>query len=212
MNKIKIILVDDHTLVRNGLKSLLINDFEIIGECDNGLELLEMLTVVSPDVIIMDLSMPKMGGIEALQHIVKKYPDIGVIILSMHDEPEYLVQAIQYGASSYLLKNVEKDELIVAVKKVANGEKYLNSNSALLLSKGLIDLKKQKKEEIKITEREKEVLACIVNGLSNKQIANNLFLSVRTIETHRNNLLKKFESHNTAELIKKVNDRKIIIG
>lgn len=212
MNKIKIILVDDHVLVRNGIKSLLINDFEIIGECDNGLELLEMLPKISPDVIIMDLSMPKMGGIEALQHVVQNYADIGVIILSMHDEPEYLVQAIQYGASSYLLKNVEKIELITAVKKVANGEKYINSNSALLLSKGLIDLKKQKKEEIKITEREKEVLASIVNGLSNKQIANNLFLSVRTIETHRSNLLKKFDSHNTAELIKKVNEHKIIVA
>lgn len=209
MNKTKIILVEDHVLVRNGIKSLLVNDFEIIGECDNGLELIESLKKVTPDVILMDVSMPKMGGIEALQIVAQNYPEIGVIMLSMHEEPEYLVQSIQAGASSYLLKNVEKEELTLAIQKVAKGEKYINNHSAMLLSQGLTNLKKQKSKAITITEREKEVLNCVVDGLSNKQIASQLFISVRTVETHRNNLLKKFSAQNTADLIKKAHENKI---
>lgn len=161
------------------------------------------------DVVIMDVSMPKMSGIEALQIVVQKHTEVAVIMLSMHEEPEYLLQSIQAGASSYLSKNVEKEELILAIQKVAKGEKYINNLSAILLSQGLTNLKKQKREEILITAREKEVLEEVINGMSNKQIANKLFLSIRTIETHRNNLLKKFNSHNTAELIKNALKAKI---
>lgn len=204
MQKIKIIIADDHRLVRDGIKSLLKieEDIEFIGEVEDGVFLMEMLQNLRPDVILMDINMPKMNGIEATAHISKDYPEISVIILSMHEEPEYILKCVESGASAYLLKSVEKDELMTAIRKAAIGKKYFNSDITALLALGITEHKKNIKEEIEITQREREVLACVANGLSTKQIADKLYLSARTIETHRLNLLKKFNAQNTAELIK----------
>ena len=212
MEKFKVIIADDHRLVRDGMKSLLKSDeqIEIIAEAENGIELLELLKTHTAEVILLDVSMPKMGGIEAAEKITKEYPETGIVFLSMHEEPEYVLKCVQVGASAYLLKNVEKEELIAAIKKVAYGEKYFNQNITLLLAKGLTEMREMEKDKIEITGREKEVLECVANGLSTKQIADKLFISSRTVETHRLNLLKKFNAQNTAEMIKTAIEHKLI--
>jgi DNA-binding NarL/FixJ family response regulator len=212
MDKIKIVIADDHRLVRDGIKSLLKNelDFDFVAEAENGLEVLELIPKFNPDVILMDISMPKLNGIEATSKITLEFPDVGVVMLSMHEEPEYVLQAIQNGACSYLLKNAEKDELVTAIKKASFGQKYFTPSISALMAEGIMVQKKNQKDEIEITEREQEVLTLVAEGLSTKQIAEKLFIGTRTVETHRLNLLKKFSAQNTAELIKIALERKII--
>ncbi|MDX2190531.1 MAG: response regulator transcription factor [Bacteroidota bacterium] len=209
---IRLIIADDHRLIRDGLKSLLKNEkeIEIVDEVEDGLELLEKLETVKADVVLMDVSMPKLNGIESTIRLSEEYPHVKVIMLSMHEEPEYILKCVQSGAYSYLLKNVEKEELINAIVKASQGQKYFNATVSQLLAQGLSEQKKQQKEEVDITTREKEVLECVINGLSTKQMADKLFISTRTVETHRLNLLKKFNAHNTAELIKYALERKIV--
>lgn len=209
---IKIIIADDHSIIRDGIKSLLKTEsnFEIIGEAQDGEEVLELIANTEVDVIIMDISMPKFNGIEATSKIIENYPEIGVIILSMHEEPEYVIKSVEAGANAYLLKNTEKAELIEAINQVAKGKNYFNSNITNLLTVGLTQQKKSKKEEIEITEREKDVLIRVADGKSTKTIADELFISTRTVETHRLKLLKKFNANNTPDLIKYAIRKKII--
>ncbi len=211
-NKIKIILADDHSIVRDGIKSLLKTEIslEIIAEAENGEDLLELLKTTEADVIIMDISMPVLNGIEATSRISEEFPEIGVIILSMHEEPEYILKCVEAGASSYLLKNTEKSELVEAINQVSKGKNYFNSNITNLLTAGLTLQKKLKKEQIEITDREKEILIRVADGKSTKVIADELFISTRTVETHRLNLLKKFKANNAADLIKYALKKKII--
>lgn len=212
MAPIKLIIADDHRLVRDGMKSLLKpeTDIQIIGEAEDGVDLLRLLESTEPDVVLLDVTMPKMNGLEAVLHIKEKFPEVSVVFLSMHEEPEYVLKCVKNGASAYLLKNVEKEELLLAIKKAATGEKYFSPNITMLLAQGLTELREQEKDKIEITTREKEVLQCVADGLSTKQIADKLFIGTRTVETHRLNLLKKFSAQNTAELIKIALERNFI--
>ena len=212
MNKIRIILADDHALIREGLKKLLVGGpasfVELIGEAENGKELLQMVAASPPDVVLTDIRMPLLSGLEALKEIKEKYADIKVIILSMHEEGEYIKQAILLQADGYLSKNIEKAELEKAIKIVFNGAKYFSAGVSAVLASYIAE--KNVDEPIEVSPREKEVLILVADGMSTKQIASQLEISNRTVETHRINLLKKLKVSNTAELIRKSSQLKII--
>jgi two-component system response regulator NreC len=212
MGKISVIIADDHRLIRNGIKMLLANheEIELIAEAEDGVELIEMVKQFEPDVILLDGSMPKMDGITAMKTILKEFPDTGIIMLSMHEDPEFVQQCIAVGALSYLLKNVGRDELINTIKKVAWGEKTFSPVVNEMLIQGQMEARKQKNETIKITRREQEVMECLAKGMTNKQMADFLFLSSRTVESHRLRLLKKFNAQNATELIRIASEKKMI--
>ena len=207
---IKIVIADDHRIIRDGLKSLLSDekDIEILGEAANGLEALIKTRELNPDILIADISMPEMNGIEMTRILCKEKSETKILIVSMHDNEDYINQALDAGASGYLLKDSSKDELLKAIKAVANGETYCSGDvSKILLSKFLTSSKSKKlkieaEEKLELTKREKEILKLISDGLSNKEIANKLFVSSRTIDTHRYNIMQKLNVKNGAELVR----------
>ncbi|MFL5729407.1 MAG: response regulator [Cytophagaceae bacterium] len=213
MDKIRIILADDHILVREGFKSLLAKkkEFEVVGEAENGKALLELLENLSADVLLVDISMPQMNGIEAIAQMKKINPNLKFIMLTMHEEAEYILKSIQAGANGYLLKNVELDELENAIKTVANGGKYFNSTVSNIMIENISRNPDPNKEELsELTAREKEILQYVADGLSTKLIADKLSISARTVETHRVHIMKKLQVSNGAEMVKKGIELKII--
>ncbi len=209
MEKINIIVADDHNLVREGFCSLLKKnkDFNVIAEAKDGEELISLLSELQPHVVLIDVSMPKLNGIESLAIMQKKYPDVKAIVLTMHEEAEYAVKAIQNGAKGYLLKNTEPDELYQAIMTVASGGNYyIPTVSNVLLG----NIASNKSSDEPLSEREKEVLKYVVKGLSAKMIADTLSISPRTVETHKINVMKKLKVANTAELITKAFQGKLV--
>lgn len=210
MRKIKILLADDHPLIRAGFKSLLgMNEqFEIVGEAENGKQLIEMADSMHPDIILTDIRMPVINGMDALETLTKKYPDIGFIVLTMHEEPEYILNTLKLGASGYLLKNIDRSELERAILTVFEGGKYFSPVVTNILAESYS--KPEPAGLAEVTVREKEVLELVAGGNSTKQIADKLGISIRTVESHRINMLKKLKVNNTAELIKKAIELKIL--
>jgi DNA-binding NarL/FixJ family response regulator len=210
MNTIKLILADDHTLIREGFKSLLGKNeiFEIAGEAGDANELKELLSTLTPDIILVDITMPGLSGLEVMGQLKQENPYLKFIILTMHEEREYVLNAIRNGASGYLLKNVERMELENAIKTVYEGGKYFSPSIVNILAESVKEPDSPAQAET--TPREKEVLQLVAGGLSTKQIADKLEISIRTVESHRINMLKKFKVSNTAELIKKAMDLHII--
>jgi DNA-binding NarL/FixJ family response regulator len=206
MNIIKVLIVDDHTIVRQGLCALLNaeKNIEVIGEAENGWEVVELTKQLKPDVIVMDISMPKLNGIETMIKIKKESPDTAIIMLSMHSNKELIFQVLRAGASGYLVKNSASSELISAIKAAHKGESYLDSS----ISKKVIDeyLKYAgdviKDSHNELTDREREVLQLLAEGRSKHEIANILFISSKTVDAHKVNLMKKLNLHNLAELTK----------
>lgn len=204
---IRIIVVDDHPIVRDGLRMALdsIEHLHVIDVASNGLEALVMIKKNQPDILLTDISMPEMNGLELTAEVVKKYPLIRVIILSMHDHETYINNCIQAGAHGYLLKDSEKSELILAIEKVSIGEKYFSKNVSQILVNGLYKDTSNKGEDensCRLSKREAQVLQIIAEGLSNKEIATRLFLSIRTVGAHRYNIMQKMGVKNTAEMIR----------
>ncbi len=198
-----LLLVDDHTLVTDGLKALLGNDanFEIKGVAQNGKEAIDMLKALKVDIVLMDVDMPEMNGIDAVKFIKKNLPDIKVIMLTMHDEKAVIKQLKDIGADGYLIKNSPKAELINAIKSVAAGDQYFSENVNEVLQR--IDEKPSVSAELEgLTEREIEIIALIAQGLSNKEIGEKLFISHRTVDTHRTNLMTKLNLHNVAGIVR----------
>jgi DNA-binding NarL/FixJ family response regulator len=213
MEKIKIILADDHILVREGFKSLLSKkkEFEVVGEAENGEELLELIDHTIADVLLIDISMPRLNGIEAIGQMKKINPNLKFIMLTMHEEAEYILKSIQAGANGYLLKNVEPDELVNAIRTVAGGGKYFNATISNIMIENISKWPDQNKEENSgLTTREKEILQYVADGLSTKLIADKLSISTRTVETHRVHIMKKLQVSNGAEMVKKGLEQKII--
>ncbi|MBS1637910.1 MAG: response regulator transcription factor [Bacteroidetes bacterium] len=196
MRKTRIFIVDDHPLVSEGLYNILNREdhIEVIGSAIHAKEALGFLKSQQPDIVFLDINLPDISGIELCKKIKQEYPNIKCIALSTFSESSYISRMIENGASGYLLKNSSKEEILNAIQQVEQGGLYLNV-SMETLSKG------QNKIPF-ITRREKEVLQCIADGLTNQQIGDKLFVSVTTINTHRKNLLTKFEVNNTAALIK----------
>jgi DNA-binding NarL/FixJ family response regulator len=217
MSKITILLVDDHPIVLDGLKNLLEShpDFQIVGEAVNGEEAIAKVKSLRPQVVLMDISIPKMNGHEATKIIVKKFPKTKVIVLTMIEEAAYAGKLIEAGASGYLLKDTGSDEIIKAIQRVADGETYFSQKAYELigqhLSKSQSDLSVVSNEMVSsLTHRESEILLFIAEGLSSQEIAKKLFLSPRTVETHRANIMHKLHIHSTAGLVRFVFDNKMI--
>jgi DNA-binding NarL/FixJ family response regulator len=203
METIKVMLADDHALIREGFRSLLGKNklFEIVGEAENGSELIEKIGNGNPDVVLIDINMPRLSGLDAMEQIARTRPEIKFIILTMHEEREYIMRGVTAGAEGYLFKNVEKAELEKAIKTVYEGGKYFSPAIASILAEHVT--KPALAHTAEITPREKEVLELVAGGFSTKQIADKLGISIRTVESHRINMLKKMEVSNTAELIRK---------
>lgn len=201
--KIRIILADDHTLIREGFKSLLgkNENFILVGEAENGRDLIALIDELLPDIVLLDISMPHMNGLQAMDEISKQHPHIKLIILTMHEEREYILQALKSGASGYLLKNIERFELERAITTVYEGGKYFSPAITSILADAAI--RQDPVETPDLTPREKEVLNLVAKGNSTKQIADMLKISIRTVESHRMNMLKRLKVNNTAELVRK---------
>lgn len=212
MGKINILLVDDHTIVRDGIKATLKDqaNFNIIGEAINGLAAIESVKTLHPDVVVMDITMPEMNGIDATMEISKKYPNSKVLILSMHDNETYILKSVEAGAYGYLLKDVDKSEFVKAITAIFNGEKYFNTAISSVLVTGYLNKVKQNEsqsnnianDEYELTKREKGILKMITVGKNNREIADGLGISIRTIETHRANIMKKLKVKNAVELVR----------
>ncbi|MDF1550914.1 MAG: response regulator transcription factor [Bacteroidales bacterium] len=200
-NKIKIFLVDDHSLFREGLKFLLSNTESVseIFEAENGAILLKALEDVQPDVILMDIEMPVMNGIEATQKVLELSKDVKVIALSMHGDENYYTEMINAGAKGFLLKNSKFEDVLKAISEVYEGRNFFSSEILELIIKNLN--RKTRKPNNFLTNREIEILYNICKGLSNQEIADLLYISKRTVDKHRENLLLKTQSKNTAGLV-----------
>jgi len=206
MEPYRVVLADDHLMFRQGIKRILeeMSDLEVIGEASDGLELLNLLKKVTPDAVILDISMPNIRGIEATREIKMATPGVNVLILTMHKRKEYLYHCLSAGADGYLLKEDADTELYAALKKVKGGGVYISP----ILSEQLVDDFAQifrgdpKFPSEKLTSRERQVTKLIAEGKTNKVIAKLLFISIRTVENHRANIMKKLKLKNTAELIK----------
>jgi DNA-binding NarL/FixJ family response regulator len=211
MEESKVIIVDDHKMFRSGLRFLLNNipNISVIGEASNGKEFLEMAEKQSIDIALMDINMPEMNGIEATKIAMEKYPMLKVIVLSMHGEEEYYDQMLDAGVKGFLLKNSDADELIAAIEAVKAGKSYFSQE--LLVD--ILDqkrLQKLKTDAVKLSQRELEVLKLICEGFSNSEIAEQLFISHRTVDRHRANLLSKTGCKNSTSLVMYAVKNKII--
>jgi two-component system, NarL family, response regulator NreC len=203
---IKIAIVDDHHLFRAGLTAMFAKNeqLQVVGSFSDGAEFISFLANGGElDVVLLDISMEKVGGLEVLEICKKKYPKLKSIMLSMHNDGNYVVQSVRKGAMGYLLKNAEQEELNEAIQTVYFGKKYFNKETTELL---LNNMAVQGEVIKKLSPREKEVLTFIAEGLTTKEIAEKLIVSTRTIETHRVNMMKKLNVKNSAELIKKASE------
>ncbi len=207
MKNIRLLIVDDHLLVRTGIKGLLsnLNDIIIVGEAENGISAIEKVKELNPDVILMDISMPDISGIQATEIIKKHNHKVNVLILTMHENEEYTFLSLQKGASGVIHKNISKEELINAIKTVASGKKYFGSSLTQMLIESLLQKVEDNKERLDkkniiLTKREKEVLGLIANGYSNQEIGLKLGISSRTVDTYKTNLMQKLNIKTTAAL------------
>lgn len=210
-NLITVLIVDDHKIIRDGIKSLLEDtpNIKIVGEASNGLEAIEFFKKQPADVVIMDIRMPEMGGIETTKFLTENYPNVKILALTMHDEEAFISKMLNAGASGYLLKNVGKEEFITAINKIYKGENYFSLEVATKMMTKFMSSKFNDEQEndaedndLQLTKREIEVIKLIAEGLTSQDIADKLFISPRTVDTHRRNLLQKLNVKNTAELIK----------
>jgi len=206
MSRIRVLIADDHTLFRQGLVRLLESapDLEVVGEAVDGREAIRLVEKTHPHVIIMDLSMPGLGGLEAIRRIRRIQCQAEVLVLSMHDDEVSVSQALQAGAVGYVVKTDNAEELLTAVRAAHRGQSYLSPSISRLVIEGY--LQRRPTENVassdKLTSREREILQLLAEGHSNKEIAKLLNLSVKTVETHRTNLMKKLGLHSLAELVR----------
>lgn len=211
---IRVVLADDHVFVRDGIKSLLENEANIavVGEATDGLEALKVVETEQPDLLILDIRMPNMTGIEVVEKLRSQNNFVKIVMLSMHESEEYVLKSIKAGADGYLLKGSSKEEFLKAVQTVANGGKYFSGDISSILIGQLtnpavsIDSKHSLDDEMVITKREKEILKLLLSGKGNKEIAEALDISKRTAEVHRFNLMKKLKVKNLMELSNKANE------
>ena len=203
--KIRIVIAEDHTILREGLQALLLShsEFDIVGEAEDGQAAIRCVEKLEPDLVLMDLSMPRMDGISAINDIKKRYPKIKIIALTVHKTEEYILAAFKAGADGYILKDATHNELIMAIKSVIDDRQYLSPGVSEKVIQGYLEGKKTLKTESSwdtLSLREKEVLKMIAEGYKNKEIAEFLCVSLKTVENHRANLMKKLDLHNAAAL------------
>ena len=209
MNIITILLADDHDVVGRGMKMLLEDEegVKVIGEACDELDAIEKVKILMPNVVILDLTMPKMMGIDAVKVISTKYPSVKILIFSMYHNREYIMSSVENGANGYLLKDTSKEELMRAIKVVSEGRKYFPPEISEIIIDELLAKSLESQNNVrpifeKITPKEKQILGMIVQGYNSREMANKLFLSIRTVDNHRANMMKKVKAKNTADLVK----------
>jgi len=211
--KIRVLICDDHTLFREGLKALLQNDagVEVVGEAENGREAIEKLKQIPTDVVLMDISMPHLNGFEATQRIVQTHKNIHILILTMYDEDDLIIRCLEAGASGYVLKDAPAEQLVYAIREARKGGKYLSPSVVnKVVSQYLQTSVRPKDTYDLLSSREREVLKMLAEGLSVKEIAYRLKLSVKTVEAHKYNLMRKLDVHDRTELVKYAIQKKLI--
>ncbi|WP_035565298.1 response regulator [Hymenobacter sp. IS2118] len=212
---IRVFIVDDHTLIRDGLRTLLSADplFAVVGEAGNGQELLDQLPTVAADVVLLDLNMPVLDGLATTHRLRAEYPDLRILLLSMMTHERTIGEALAAGAHGYVLKNADKYEVVAALQGVASGKRFLCSEIGLgLLEKLLLQESRNPAPDpgVALTHREREILQLVATGLTNQEIADQLFTSKRTVESHRQNLLEKTGVKNTPALVKYAMERGLL--
>ena len=203
MQNIKILVVDDHAILRDGIRALigLHDDVEIIGEASEGKEAVEKALELEPDVVVMDIAIPGMDGLEATRRIKKKSSKVQILVLTQHDNKEYVLSSIKAGAAGYVPKRAMGSELVSAIRAVYRGESFLYPSAAAAL---IDDYRQQAEVEPydRLTSREREILTLIADGHSSRQIAEMLYISLKTVQGHRTKIMEKLDIHNRAELVK----------
>lgn len=205
MGKTKILLVDDHEVVRAGIKMLLKEHelFEVIAEAENGKQAIEIIQSNEVDIAVMDINMPVMDGLEATQEIIPKYPEVKILALTMLNEEQHIRQMLKAGASGYILKNSGMQELIKALTNISQGRHYFSPEATHIVMMDMVNEKAKistKTESVYLTDREKDILKLIAQEFTNQEIGEKLFISVRTVDAHRRNLLQKIGARNAAGL------------
>lgn len=198
-------IVEDHKIVRQGIKGLLAGNsaFEVVGEAGDGVEALQQAKTLSPDIVLTDISMPNLDGLSLTREFKKRFPNTKIIILTIHKSEEYVYQILKNGADGYVLKDAAYDELVSAIEAVMSGKKYLSPTISGEVIQEYIKQPRTKKNPIDtLTQKEREILALITEGFKNKEMAEKLFVSVKTIEFHRMNIMKKLDIHNQAALVR----------
>jgi DNA-binding NarL/FixJ family response regulator len=203
--KQRIVIAEDHTILREGLRALLTSeaDFEVVGEADDGRSAIQTVENLKPDLALMDLSMPKMDGMDAIREIKKRCPGTKVLALTVHRTEEYILATLRAGADGYVLKDATHAELLMAIKSVLMGKRYLSPGASEKVIEGYLDGRKTLRSHSPwdtLTQREREVLKLIAEGYKNREIADYLYISVKTVEKHRANLMKKLDLHSTSAL------------
>lgn len=205
MKKLKIILADDHTLVRAGLRELLqtFAEYQVVAEAGDGLEAIDLVTLLKPDIIIIDLAMPKMRGIEAIQEIKRRSPVTYVLVLSMHAREEYIRQSLENGADGFILKNSAAQELQIAINHISAGKMYFSPEiSQTIVKDWLRETTPMRETSYTLSAREKAVLKLLAEGYTNKEVGKMLHISTKTVETHRARIKDKLNLSNITELVK----------
>jgi len=203
--KKQIFIVEDHRLFREGLKAMLSpsQEYEIIGEAEDGLEAIRLIKKKKPDLVLLDLSMPRMNGLSVLREIKGSMPEVKILVLSIHESDQYVLQAFEAKADGYAIKDSSREELRVAIRSVLEGKKYISPGVAGNVLEGYLDGRKTLKTKSAldtVTEREKEILKLLGEGYQNKEIAELVHISVKTVEKHRANIMAKLDLHNAAAL------------
>jgi DNA-binding NarL/FixJ family response regulator len=201
----KIVIAEDHTILREGLRLLLLSnpDFEVVGEARDGLEAIRMVDTCKPDLILMDLSMPRMNGVGAIQEIKKQSPATKILVLTVHKTEEHILTALKTGADGYILKDATHSELMLALENIFSGKSYLSPGISEKVIEGYLEGRKSIKSSTSwdtLTQREREILKMIAEGYKNKDIADYLCISAKTVEKHRANLMKKLDLHSASSL------------
>jgi len=206
VNKIRVLLADDHAILRTGLIHLLgeTDSIEVIGEAENGREAVQKVLELNPDIVLMDISMPVMNGMDATREISKRNRKVKVLVLTVHDNEEYLFEAFQAGAVGYVLKKTADSELVNAIHVVAEGDYVLHPSVTRILVKNYLDKPANGRSggsNGSLTDREREILKLVAEGYTNREIAGSLFISVKTVDTHKANIMQKLDLHKRAELV-----------
>ena len=211
----KIVIAEDHTILRAGLRALLSgqNGLEVIGEAGDGREAIRKVDTLQPDLLLIDLSMPKLNGIDAIREIKSQHPEIKIIVLTVHKSEEYISAALQAGANGYMLKDASQNELLLAIDYVLNGKTFLSPSISDKVVDAVLNTDKKDKPAAvleNLTAREREILKLVAEGNTNKKIAYHLCISLKTVEKHRSNLMKKLDLRNTAALTAYAIEKKMV--
>jgi len=207
MAKIRVLVVDDHTIVRDGICALLklAGDIEVVGEAANGREALEMVRKLMPDVMLIDIAMPNMNGLEATRHIRKEFPRVRVLVLTQYDDKEHVFWAIEAGANGFISKTAASSDLASGIRSVYRGESFLSPSAAKFLIEDYqteANLRKEQDPYKQLSDREREILKLLAEGCTTREIADMLVISAKTVEGHKTNLMSKLDIHNRTDLVK----------